>query len=141
MAGGARQNDDMITDINVTPFVDVMLVLLIIFMLTTDVITDKMKNPAIQVELPKAASADKTPARPLSIVINKQSELFLNGREATRAEIAAFVTGELVRQPALEAVVSADERLSHGEVVGVIDYIRLLGVHNVAINTKRQEIE
>ena len=77
MAGKVGNDDDVIADINVTPLVDIMLVLLIIFMLTNEEVTEKMKKPVIEVDLPKAASAQKEPQKPLSIVITKDNALFV----------------------------------------------------------------
>lgn len=141
MAGKIGGDEEVLADINVTPLVDIMLVLLIIFMLTSEEVSEKMKKPTIEVDLPKAASAEVKPQRPLSIVITKDGALFLNGTQVAEAALKAQV-GEAVRlQPGLEAVVSADRRVAHGEVVRVIDTVRLQGVEHVAVNTKEQEIE
>ncbi|MCO4760266.1 MAG: biopolymer transporter ExbD [Myxococcales bacterium] len=136
-------DDDAITDINVTPLVDIMLVLLIIFMLTSEAVTKKVKNPAIDVDLPTAASGEDKPEEPLSVVINKEGALFLNGKELKEADLRAKVKARvLLRGKAkVEAVLSADKGLSHGRVVRLIDMLRVLGVQNVAINTKEQEIQ
>lgn len=142
MAGKASGGgDDVLSDINVTPMVDIMLVLLIIFMLTNEEVTEKMKKPAIEVDLPKAASADLKPAKPLSIVINKEGLLFLNGQATDEAGLKARVALLVRSQVGQEAVVSADRRVMHGAVVRVIDIVRLLGVEKVAVNTKEQDIE
>ncbi len=143
MAAKLGGDDDAITDINVTPLVDIMLVLLIIFMLTSETVSKKVKKPTIDVDLPTAASGQDKPGEPLSVVINKDGELFPNGEAITEAKLR-----DAVRQRVLasggkkkEAVVSADRRVSHGVVVRLIDTMRVLGVENVAINTKEQEIE
>jgi biopolymer transport protein ExbD len=143
MAAKIGGDDDAITDINVTPLVDIMLVLLIIFMLTSETVSRKVKKPTIDVDLPTAASGQDKPGEPLSVVINRDGKLFVNGeemseaalREKVRASVAAMGSGKK------EAVVSADRRVSHGVVVRLIDTMRVLGVENVAINTKEQEIE
>ena len=142
--------DDGIHDINVTPLVDIMLVLLIIFMLTSEVVSKKVKKPTIDVDLPTAASGQDKPGEPLSVVINKAGELFLNGKAITeaalRTQVRSRVSADRAARAAggsskVEAVLSADKRLSHGRVVRLIDTLRLLGVENVAINTKEQAIE
>ena len=81
MAGGARDGDDdsLVTDINVTPLVDVMLCLLVIFMVTTTyVVADSIK-----IDLPNAASGDTTAPSTLAIMFTKERKLYLNGAETT----------------------------------------------------------
>ncbi|HAN30914.1 MAG TPA: biopolymer transporter ExbD [Myxococcales bacterium] len=136
-------DDEVISEINVTPLVDIMLVLLIIFMLTSEAVSKKVVKPTIDVDLPTAASGEDKPGEPLSIVVNKQGALFLNGKEITEAKLREVVKARVVikGKGKTEAVLSADKRLSHGRIVGIIDMLRVLGVENVAINTKAQEIE
>ncbi len=141
MAGKIGGDDDVLADINVTPLVDIMLVLLIIFMLTNEEVSEKMKKPSIEVDLPKAASAQLKPSKPLSVVITKDGALFLNGAPATEVELKARVADIVRLSPGVEAVVSADRRVTHGSVIHVIDAVRLLGIEHVAVNTKEQDIE
>ena len=141
MAGKIGGDDDVLADINVTPLVDIMLVLLIIFMLTNEEVSEKMKKPSIEVDLPKAASAQLKPSKPLSVVITKDGALFLNGAPATEVELKARVADIVRLSPGVEAVVSADRRVTHGAVIHVIDAVRLLGIEHVAVNTKEQDIE
>ena len=85
MAGSAKwDDDDGINEINVTPLVDVMLVLLVIFMVASIYIV----KDAIEVDLPKAASAGETLDTTLSIVIDRDGGLYLNGRPTPREVIA-----------------------------------------------------
>ena len=145
MAGAADEDDeDGLTGINVVPLVDIMLVLLIIFMVSTEFVQQELKNkipPNIPVELPRAASAEETEPSLLSLVINKDGDLFLNGKEATQAEVKTYVDEMKGKGSKMQAVIAADERVSHGAVIGLIDVIRIWGIDDFAINTKRQEIE
>lgn len=147
MAGGANlggDDDEGITGINVVPLVDIMMVLLVIFMVTTEFVQNQLKNrvpPNVPVELPKASTAEDTNPSLLSLVVNVQGELFLNGKEATLNDVKDYVLKLQNQGKKLEALVAADKRLTYGDVVGVIDALRRLGVPDVAINTKKQEIE
>ncbi len=147
MAGGAKlggDDDEGISEINVVPLVDIMMVLLVIFMVTTQFVQDELKNrtpPNVPIELPKAASAQETNPQLLSLVINREGALFLNGKESTLDDVKAFVGDMKAKGAKMEAMVAADERLSHGQVIEVVDALRLLGVGDVGINTKKQEIE
>ncbi len=142
MAGKSSGNDDdVLADINVTPLVDIMLVLLIIFMLTNEEVSEKMKKAQIDVDLPKASSALQKPTKPLSIVVAKDGKLYLNGTATDEAGLFAQTKQMASENPGIEAILSADKRVSHGAVVRVIDGVRTSGVEKVAINTKEQEID
>ncbi|MEC9070967.1 MAG: biopolymer transporter ExbD [Myxococcota bacterium] len=146
MGADAHQEDgdEGLNAINVVPLVDIMLVLLIIFMVSTEFVQHELKNripPNIPVELPTAASAEETEPSLLSLVINKDGVLFLNGEEADLKAVQVYVDKMKADGSKMQAVIAADERVSHGAVVEVIDSVRLWGIDDFAINTKRQEIE
>ena len=146
MAGtiGGEDDDEGINAINVVPLVDIMLVLLIIFMVSTEFVQQELKNripPHIPVELPKAASAEDTEPSLLSLVLNKDGELFLNGKPGTMPEVKTYIDSMKTKAAKMQAVIAADERISHGAVIDLVDKIRLWGIDDFAINTKRQEIE
>lgn len=146
MAGGAKVDDDEgFNEINVVPLVDIMLVLLIIFLVTTEFV-DKEEQyrppPNVPLQLPRAATAVDTPNKTLlSVVMNKEGDLYLNGAPSSLDGIKARVQELKDKGEKLEAFVAADERLTHGAVLKVVDALRLLGVADVAINTKPMEIE
>ena len=140
MAGGASSygNDDdggrMIVDINVTPLVDITLVLLIIFMVTASLIV----NPGIKVDLPKAASGTETAKSTLALTLNKQGVLFLNGEQSSDDGVVRFINTELPKNPQLQAIIAADKSVPHGDVIHVIDLVKRSGVHKFAISTDRE---
>ncbi|HVZ75579.1 MAG TPA: biopolymer transporter ExbD [Polyangia bacterium] len=134
MAGGANFNDDdgggMIVGINVTPLVDITLVLLIIFMVTASYIV----SPAIKVDLPKAASGSDQTKTTLAVTIAKDGQVYLNGERSSDAGIVAYINGELPKNPELQAIIAADKAVSHGDVIHVIDLVKRSGVHKFALN-------
>src|SRR5215510_4589805 len=110
MAGtGSMYEDDdgggMITDINVTPLVDITLVLLIIFMVTASYIV----QPALRVELPHAATGEDTVKTTLALELEKDGTLSLNGTKATEDEVRSFIGRALPVRPDLQAVIAADK--------------------------------
>jgi biopolymer transport protein ExbD len=134
-SGGAFQDEDggrMITDINVTPLVDIVLVLLIIFMVTATYIV----SPSIKVDLPKAATGSEQSRTTLALTLSKDGALFLNGEQATHAEVTRFIGAELPKNPDLQALIAADKSVPHGNVVGVIDLVKRAGVRKFAINVE-----
>ncbi len=135
MAGKISDGDsDAITDINVTPFVDVVLVLLIIFMATASYIAQQ----AIQIQLPKAASGDSVQSKNLAFVLNKDSELFFDGQPVTIEEVAGRIAAERAKDSTvqLQALISADQATPHGAVVKLIDTVRKNGITDLAINVE-----
>ena len=137
MAGSSSAFEDedsgrMITDINVTPLVDVTLVLLIIFMVTTSYIV----SPSIKVDLPKAASGTEQEKSALAVSIDKAGNLFLNGERTDEAGLTKFIAAELPKNRDLQAIIAADKIVSHGQVVRVIDLVKRAGILRFAINVE-----
>ena len=138
-AGGYGNDDDggrMIVDINVTPLVDITLVLLIIFMVTASLIV----NPGIKVDLPKAASGTETSKSTLALTLNKEGVLFLNGEKSDDSGVVRFIGSELPKNPQLQAIIAADKAVPHGDVIHVIDLVKRSGVHKFAISTDREPV-
>ena len=136
MAGGSHFEDEdagrMITDINVTPLVDIVLVLLIIFMVTTSYIV----NPSIKVDLPKAATGSDQVKTTLGLTLTKDGSLYLNGDKTDDGGLQRYIAAELPRNPDLQAVIAADKVVPHGNVVHVIDLVKRAGVRKFAINVE-----
>ncbi|HSZ81538.1 MAG TPA: biopolymer transporter ExbD [Polyangia bacterium] len=135
MAGGASFGGDddggeMIVGINVTPLVDITLVLLIIFMVTASYIV----NPAIKVDLPKAASGTEQTKTTLALTIAKDGVVYLNGERTNDSGIVQYIGGELPKNPDLQAIIAADKVVPHGDVIHVIDLVKRSGVHRFALN-------
>ena len=124
----AANNDELITSINVTPLVDITLVLLIILMVTASYVASK----AIPLELPKGATAETTPMT-LSVSIDKDGKTYL---EAAPIDDAGCAPGSRRTRPDPEtrAVIAADGRATHSHVVHVMDLLRREEVTKFAIN-------
>ena len=133
MAGGARDDDDLISDINVTPFVDIVLVLLIIFMVTATYIVSR----AIPVDLPKASSGEDVTTT-LSLTLTKQGDLYLDGHKVNEDEVKRAIASARRGNRETRAVIAADKEVTHGRVVHVIDLVRREGVSRFAINIESE---
>lgn len=129
--------DEAISGINVTPLVDITLVLLIIFMVTTTYIV----KPSIKVDLPRASTGEKTKRSTVSVVLTRREQLFLNGERTTAADLEAFVRHEAQTNPDVQAVISADTGLVYGRVIWLIDLIKRAGVRRYALNIKYEDEE
>jgi biopolymer transport protein ExbD len=137
MAGGGQSNDDdIITDINVTPLVDVVLVLLIILMVTATAIVSK----AINVELPKAATGEHTPNEELTVSIDRKGQVFLNQSAVTLEELRRKVSETHTKNPDVRAIIAADGQLAYAKVVQIIDLLRQEKVMKFDINVQPESI-
>jgi biopolymer transport protein ExbD len=128
MAAGSRRRG-LITDINVTPLVDIMLVLLIIFMLTAHLIARQV----IEVQLPKAAQAAAVSPTTLAVTLTREGRMFLNGVPATPDALRAAIQAAVAKDPKTQVIVAGDKNVSHGRVVWVLDLVKSLGVTSFAI--------
>ena len=137
MAGGlnqAAEDDGPIAAINIIPFVDIVLVLLVIFMLTSATIV----RASLKVELPKAASGGSKVETTLNLVITKKGELSVNGAlVAGLPQAAALVRGEAAKNPKVQAVISGDKGVEYGKVVELIDLVKQSGVSAFALDIER----
>ncbi len=135
MAAHSNGSDEAITGINVTPLVDITLVLLIIFMVTASYIVKE----SIEVDLPRAASGGETVGPTLAFTLDRDGKLFLDGRPVGRAEARAAVRAALARSAEARALIGADRAVPHGEVVSVIDLVKTEGLTRFAIQIERDE--
>lgn len=144
MAGSSLggDDDDGITGINVTPLVDIMLVLLVIFMVASSYIVKE----SIEVSLPKAATGEDTVGESLAFKITKDGTLLMNDKPITKQGIAdackaaaarakaAKARGQKIPEPT--AMIAADKEVHHGKVIALIDWVRVNDVVNFAIATQ-----
>ena len=128
MASASRKRG-IIADINVTPLVDIMLVLLIIFMLTANLIAKQ----AIEVELPRASQSTTLNPTTLAITLTRDGALYLNGRATSPAELQEAVKTAVAKDPRTQAIIAGDKAVSHGRVVWVLDVVKSLGITSFAI--------
>lgn len=126
----STDNEESISDINVVPLVDIILVVLIIFMVTAPMFL----KPSINVNLPKAVSGDSSAPSLLNISISADGKLALNGSAANEEQIKQKAITELAKNPEVQAIISADQIVQHGKVVGIIDLIKTVGVKKFAIS-------
>src|SRR5215217_9403979 len=109
MAGGSQQDDEEITGINVTPLVDIVLVLLIIFMVTANFIV----RETVEVDLPRAANGGETVQGLVNVVLDKQGQLYFDGAPVTEAELQGKAAEQLKKDSNTRAIISADQSLPY----------------------------
>jgi biopolymer transport protein ExbD/biopolymer transport protein TolR len=120
-----------LADINVTPFVDVVLVLLIIFMLTAPIL-----QSGIEVQVPKTKTVKQITEERLVISIDRQQRVFL-GNEPINVNLIADTLRKKVRDPSQQSIfVRADENVPFGAFATVMDAVKQAGITNVSIVTQ-----
>ncbi|MEZ4394074.1 MAG: biopolymer transporter ExbD [Polyangiales bacterium] len=126
--------DGEIGGINVTPFVDIALVLLVIFMVTAKYIVAQ----SIPVDLPNArTAADTEVSQMANVSVDRQGALFLDARPVTEDAMRAQLQQRWQGNHEIRAVISADRTVPHGRVTEVIDLVRQAGVTRFAIQTQQ----
>jgi biopolymer transport protein ExbD len=134
MAGGSESDDEAITGINVTPLVDVTLVLLIIFMVTASYIVKE----TIEVELPRAAHGGETVQKTFAVLVTREGQTFLNGVPVDDQRLVAEVEKAKSAGEDVQAIVGADKNATHGTVTHLLDVLKGAGVTRFAIQIERQ---
>lgn len=127
------EEDGVVTGINVTPLVDITLVLLIIFMVTAHFVTDT----GVRVNLPKAAAAEVNPTPALTLNVAKNGDLSLMGQKVDAKGLEANMAREARLNPGVRVVVAADEALIYKDVVKILDLIKQAGVTRVALSSEK----
>lgn len=133
--GGTRRRRRMMSDINVTPMVDVMLVLLIIFMVTAPLLTT-----GVTVDLPRASSAAlKQDTKPVTVSIAPDGRLYLQNQKDTpisEAQLRAQLTENLRANPELRIYVRGDGGVPYHRVMEVMGMLRDAGIDKVSLITQ-----
>ena len=131
--GGRR----LVNEINVVPYIDVMLVLLVIFMVTAPLI-----NPG-QIELPQVGRTLTQPVQPLEVTIKADGKLLLRDRAGggpervvSKAELARAVKEKQAKNPDQSVVIAADKSVRYEEVINVMDILQHEGVQKVGLLAK-----
>jgi biopolymer transport protein ExbD len=129
----SSDDDGVLASINVIPFVDIVLVLLVVFMLTTSAIV----KATLRVELPRAATGGARVATTLNVVVDRRGELSLNGAPSSRAAVAGFVRDAVAKDAKTQAVIAADRGVDYGVVIEIIDLVKQNGVTTFALDVER----
>jgi len=127
-------DDGVISAINITPFVDVVLVLLVIFMVTSTAII----KASMKVDLPKAKSAGEAVESTLNIVLTKDNTLYLDGTLVSLDDLQKRIEHEQSKNPTVRAVIAADKNVAYGEVIRIIDFVKEHGVTSFALNIEKE---
>lgn len=129
-AGGRSRAYRAMSEINVTPFVDVMLVLLVVFMITAPLL-----SAGVPIDLPrsdaKAITAEDN--KPLEINITKTNEIYVGETKVDRDKLASLLTAMTEDDPERRIFIRADQSLGYGDVMAVLGTLNKAGFRKVAL--------
>ena len=138
MAGlteNSSEDSGMISAINITPFVDVVLVLLVIFMITAPMLVKDI----LELRLPKTASGDGQATQTLGVAVNRDGNILLNGQISDDENLKRAAEAALAQNPDSQAIIAADTEVPYGRVVRVIDILKTAGLNRFAVQIEREE--
>jgi biopolymer transport protein TolR len=127
----ARQTGTSLSDINIVPFVDVMLVLLVIFMITAPIL-----QSGIEVELPKTKTVKEVTFAQVVVTIDRAQRVYVADQPVNIHELGAKVKSEIKDQQHQAVFVRCDESVPFGSFATVVDTLRQAGIENVSVVTE-----
>jgi len=134
MAAKLDDHDDGINEINITPFVDVVLVLLVIFMVTAPV----MMKESLKVNLPKTLTSDVTAKTDsIGVAITKEGQVLFNGKLLSTENLQNELRTISRNAPETNFLISADTETRHGDVVRMIDMLKKNNLNRLALQVEK----
>jgi biopolymer transport protein TolR len=133
MAAAPQRSGGLIEGINVTPLVDITLVLLLIFMVTAKLVI----TPAVPVDLPKASQSEEIQTI-FAVAITPDGKLLVDGAGCSDEELKRRATEALQGDATLRAVIQADGSVPHRRVIAVLDQLREAGIDRVAFGAVKE---
>lgn len=133
----SQDSDDpgLVSSINITPFVDVVLVLLVIFIVTAPMLVKDI----LELKLPKAASGDGQMLQTLGVAINQNGNFLLNGQLVDEEALKDAARTALSSNPEAQAIIAADEGVVYGRVVRAIDILKQAGLNRFAVQIEKEK--
>ncbi len=132
---GGGGGDDIIADINITPFVDIILVVLIIFMVTATTIV----NSSIKVNLPEAASGEATESSSLGLTLLPTGEILIDGEVSDANGVRRAIRAAQAESDDVVCLIAADKTVAHGRVIWLLDLVKTEGVSKFALNIDKAQ--
>jgi len=131
----ANSRNKIISEINITPLTDVMLVLLVIFMVTTPLLVMQ----SFKIKLPKAVTAEAEPGRGITISIAAGGIIYLNNKAVKMEGLFDSIKSELKTASDRTIIIKADKDIPHGVVVKVLDTAKRAGAEKLSIATEPEK--
>ena len=121
-------------EINITPMLDVVFILLIFFIVTANFI----KEPGLEVNRPDSETAEPTENAAILIAVGNAGEIYMDGRRIDKRQVKANVVRLLAENPQGSVVIQADEKATADTIMAVMDGAREAGVYNISLASEPQ---
>lgn len=132
MAFGNKNDQEAMSEINVTPLVDVMLVLLVVFIVTAPLLTQ-----SVGVNLPKTVAAAPPPQNPVTMVsIDLAGDIYLDKERMTAEQLAEQLTTRHTENPELTVQFEVDEKVPYGKAAEVLAIAQHAGITKLSLQTR-----
>ena len=131
----ARRRVATQTEVELTPLIDMVFILLIFFLVTTSFVPET----GLRIDRPRSSTADSLPRDSVSIAIGTDGRITLAGREVGLFAIRPYLERRLRNRPELAAVIIADRTVPADRIVRIMDEVRAAGIANMALATETEE--
>ena len=128
-----EEENEPISQINIVPFVDIILVVLIVFMVAAPLIS----RHSLSIRLPEATSGDKSDFSPFHVEIDSKGKIFVEGKKMKEEDLSARAKQALESKALRHAVLSADKEVPHGRVVRIISLLKAAGIQKFSISVEK----
>ncbi len=119
--------------INLTPLIDVLFILIIFFTVSSTF----LEQPGIELKLPEAESSQSHTAQKVIVYVDKEENVFLNDDPVELENVAEAVNALISAQTDKSVVLHADEEVSHGIIISIMDLLRKRGIYKIIISTSK----
>jgi biopolymer transport protein ExbD len=133
--GFSKNKTKIISEINITPLTDVVMVLLVIFMVTTPL----MMNEAFKIKLPTATTSEPQPEQTTTVSVSPGNVIYLNKAQVSLDDLKGLLASRMATSPDKTVVIKADKSILHGTVVKILDIAKESGALKLAIATEREK--
>lgn len=130
-----RQRNKVMAEINITPFTDVILVLLIIFMITTPMLV----QPGLKVNLPKTQTTDNTDATNIEVLISRDGHIYLEGKQVHAANVEDTIKRLITGHPDKPVVIKGDKDVKYENIMSFMDMAKKAGATKFALAVENQK--
>ncbi len=135
MPAGSGESHEMMSEINVVPFVDIILVVLIIFL----IVAPTFINPGLDITLPKAETAKQPANVKILLTIDIEGLLYLNRNPIKKNPLKEKLKEFVSKNKDFKVVIAADKNVAHGNVISLIDLVRKTGVKKFAVSVESEK--
>ncbi len=129
-----KMDEKEFSDINITPFTDVVLVLLLIFMIASPFLV----TGALKIKLPEATTAETLNERNIEIFMDSANKVYMNNKELSMADLLMQVQEQLQKNKTQSVVIKADKEVYHGNFIYLLDQLKKIGVTKFLIGTSKK---